>query len=383
MSTKNNTINVFIDGYLLNKEPQGTTTYIKEIYKKAALLNPNISFYIGCFKDVKIEKEFKVFQNIRFVYFKNQSRSYRMIFEIPAIINKYKFDFAHFQYVIPIIKNKNCKYIVTIHDILFNDYPKYFSKLYRYKRNFLFCRSAIKANFLLTVSEYSKKAIQENCKIKNKNIYITPNGVSNSFFEEYDKEKSKKRIAKKFGFDNFILNISRIEPRKNQELLLMTYLDNRIFNTSTHLVFIGINSIENRKFNNLINGLKPDQKSKIHFIENLSKKTLTDFYKAAKMFVYPSKAEGFGIPPIEAGAFKIPVLCSNVTAMESFIFFKPHFFNPHNKDEFKRKFNIFYKNYNSIDLITIQNEIKLKYSWDLPAQVLTSIFIQNTYNLEN
>jgi len=383
MSTKNNTIKVFIDGYLLNKEPQGTTTYIKEIYKKVAFQNPNISFYIGCFKDVKIEKEFKPFQNIRFVYFKNQSRGYRMIFEIPAIINKYKFDFAHFQYVIPLIKNKNCKYIVTIHDVLFNNYTKYFSKLYRYKRNFLFCRSAKKANYLLTVSEYSKKAIQENYKIKKKNIYVTPNGVSNSFFEEYDKEKTKKRIVKKYGFDDFILYVSRIEPRKNQELLLEVYLDNGIFNTSTHLVFIGINSIENIKLKNLINGLKPDQKNKIHFIENLSKKTLADFYKAAKMFVYPSKAEGFGIPPIEAGAFKIPVLCSNVTAMESFIFFKPHFFNPHNKEEFKRKFNIFYKNYNSIDLTYVQNEIKLKYSWDLPAQVLTSIFIQNTYNLEN
>ena len=383
MNTKNNKIIVFIDGYLLNKGYQGTTTYIKEIYKRVAFLNPNISFYIGCFKDVKIEKDFKLFQNIHFVYFKNQSRAYRMIFEIPTIINKYKFDFAHFQYVIPIIKNKNCKYIVTIHDILFNDYPEYFSKSYRYKRNYLFYQSAKKTDYLLTVSEYSKKAIQKYYNLKNKNIYITPNGVSNSFFKEYDKEKIKKRISNKFGFDDFILYVSRIEPRKNQELLLKAYLEKRIYNTSTHLVLIGSSSIKNKKLNNLINGLNPDKNSKIHFFENIKQEILVDFYKAAKMFVYPSKAEGFGIPPLEAGAFKIPVLCSNVTAMESFSFFKPHFFNPNNENEFERKFNNFYENYNSIDLTNIQNEIKLNYSWDIPAQVLTSIFTQNTSNLEN
>jgi len=376
-------LKVFIDGYLLNKEHQGTTTYIKEIYKKVAFQNPFISFYIGCFKDVKIEKEFRIFKNVHFLYFKNQSRGYRMILEIPAIIDKYKFDFAHFQYIIPLRKNKNCKYIVTIHDVLFNDYPKYFSKLYRYKRNYLFYQSAKKANYVLTVSEYSKKAIKKYYKIKNKNIYITPNGVSNSYFKEYNKEKSKKKIAKKFGFDDFILYVSRIEPRKNQELLLKVYLDTGIFNTSTHLVFIGYHSIENIELNNLLNSLNSKEKNKIHFYENLSKNTLTDFYKAAKMFVYPSKAEGFGIPPIEAGALKIPVLCSNATAMKSFNFFKPHIFNPHNKNEFKRKFNIFYKEYDSIDLTNIQYEIKLNYSWDLPAQVLTSIFTQNTYNLEN
>lgn len=50
MGTKKQ-LNVFIDGYLLNKEPQGTTTYIKELYKEVAIMNPEIQFFIGCFED--------------------------------------------------------------------------------------------------------------------------------------------------------------------------------------------------------------------------------------------------------------------------------------------------------------------------------------------
>ncbi|MCF6297792.1 MAG: glycosyltransferase family 4 protein [Flavobacteriaceae bacterium] len=376
-------LKVFVDGYLLNKEHQGTTTYIKEIYKKVAFLNPNTSFYIGCFKDERIESDFKYNLNVFFIYYKYPSRIFRMIFEIPKIIESNKIDYAHFQYVIPLIKNKKCKYIVTIHDILFNEYPEYFTKLYRYKRNYLFRRSAKKTDYLLTVSNYSKKEIKKYYQLKNKKIYLTPNGINETFFENYNKEDNKKTIKDKYGFDDYMLYVSRIEPRKNQELLLKIYLDKHIYKTSTHLVFIGVNSINNNKLLKLVKELKPYQKSKIHFYDNISQNNLLNFYKASKMFVYPSKAEGFGIPPLEAGALKIPVLCSNVTAMESFSFFEPNFFNPNLQEEFIKKFNFFFSNYKQIDLENIKNKIKLNYSWDIPAQVLTSIFIQNTSDLEN
>lgn len=370
-------LKVFIDGYLLNKEHQGTNTYIRELYKEVAKNNLNIDFYIGCFKDKIIEKEFKKNSNIYFINYSNYFRVYRMLFEIPRLINKYEFDFAHFQYVIPLFKNSNCKYITTIHDILFNDYQELFSKKYIIQRNFLFKRSAKKSDYLLTVSEYSKNAIQKHYKLSNKKIYLTPNGINNSFFEKFDKKIAKENILNNYGFSDFILYVSRIEPRKNQELLLKVYLETKLFNTSTHLVFIGVNSIENLYLQKIINSLNSSQKEKIHFYDNINQEKLLNFYQAAKMFVYPSKAEGFGIPPLEAGAVKVPVLCSNATAMKSFSFFNPYLFNPNNEVDFTRKFLNFYTNYKSIDLISIQKEIKLNYSWEKSAHLLTSIFNQN------
>lgn len=381
MGTKK--LKVFIDGYTLNKEYQGASTYIKEVYKRVALLNPNISFYIGCFKDERIESDFKYNSNVFYIYYKYSSRMFRMIYEIPKIIESNEIDYAHFQYVIPLTNNNKCKYIVTIHDILFNEFPEYFTKLYRFKRNYLFRRSAKKTDYLLTVSNYSKKEIKKYYKLKNKKIYLTPNGINESFFENYNKEDNKKIIKDKYGFDDYILYVSRIEPRKNQDQLLKIYLEKHIYKTSTHLVFIGVNSINNYKLLKLVKDLEPYQKSKIHFYDNISQNNLLNFYKASKVFVYPSKAEGFGIPPIEAGALKIPVLCSNATAMESFLFFEPNAFNPNSQKEFEEKFDYFYSNYKLIDLEYIKNKIKLNYSWDIPAQVLTSFFTQNTSNFEN
>jgi glycosyltransferase involved in cell wall biosynthesis len=376
-------LKVYIDGYLLNKEPQGSTTYIKELYKEVSLLNPDIEFYIGCFKDKRIEKEFTGLKNIHFISYKNKSRIYRMIFEIPELINKHQFDFAHFQYVIPVIKNKNCKYITTIHDVLFNDFPEYFSKIYRLKRNFLFRSSAVRSDYILTVSEYSKQEIIKHYKLKRDNIFITPNAVNKDFFQSYNKSTHKEYINNKYGFNDFILYVSRIEPRKNQDLLLRTYLDLELSKTDTHLVFIGKNSIDNNAFNRMLLSLNKYQSDKIHYIEEVSQKDLIHFYKASKCFIYPSLSDGFGSPPVEAGALKIPVLCSNTTAMKSFSFFNPYFCDPNNKITFKDSFIHFITNLDSVNTDEIQNEIKNQYSWEDSAKVLTSIFNKNFESTKN
>jgi len=376
MGTKKQ-LNVFIDGYLLNKEPQGATTYIKELYKEVAIMNPEIQFFIGYFEDRSIKKEFIGIENLIFIHYKNKSRVFRMTYEIPKLIKTQNIDFAHFQYVIPLIKNKKCKYITTIHDILFNDFPSYFSVIYRLKRNFLFRQSAKNCDYLLTVSNYSKQAIKSKYKLNNKKIYITPNGVNKTFFKPYDKEKSKKIIKEKYGFDDFVLYVSRVEPRKNQELLLRSYLETELDKTSAHLVFIGANSINNLDFQKLLYNLDINKKKKIHYYEKIPPKDLMTFYQAAKLFIYPSKAEGFGIPPLEAGALKIPVLCSNSTAMKPYIFFKPYLCDPNNESVYIKKFKEFIEHYSSIDLDFIQKEIKKQYSWSKSAKILTSIFKNN------
>ena len=87
MNTKK-PLKIFIDGYSLNKEPQGVTTYIKELYKEIATQTPNILFFIGCFEDDNIKEEFKSQKNIDFIFYKNKSRVYRMLFEIPKYIKR-------------------------------------------------------------------------------------------------------------------------------------------------------------------------------------------------------------------------------------------------------------------------------------------------------
>jgi glycosyltransferase involved in cell wall biosynthesis len=367
-------LRIFIDGYLLNKEPQGTQTYIRELYKEIAKANINDTFYLGIFHDEKIITQFSKYKNIRFIFFKYNSRLLRMIYEIPKLIKKNAFDFAHFQYVIPLVKNKKCKYIVTVHDILFNEFPSHFSFLYRVKRNFLFRYSVIKSDFLITVSNYSKRSLIKQYKRINKEILITPNGVNKKYLETYNKEDAIKYINQKYKIEKYILYISRIEPRKNQELLIKTFLKLKLFKQNYHLVLIGKNSIRNIEFENILKSLNTEQKKRIHYFEEIKQDDLMYFYRAATIFVFPSKAEGFGIPPIEAGALKVPVLCSNTTAMSDFGFFKPYFFDPNDCQGFEKILKKLINEKNEIDLDRIQKIIETKYTWKESAKTITNIF---------
>ncbi|MHB0755916.1 glycosyltransferase family 4 protein [Polaribacter sp. M15] len=364
-------LKIFVDGYLLNKEHQGTKTYIKEIYKEFAKQNPSVLIYIGCFKDQSIEDEFSKYNNIKFIYFTQSKRILRMLSEIPKIITHYKFDYAHFQYVIPFFKSKSCKYIVTIHDILFNDFPQFFSLSYRIKRNFLFRISAKKSDVLLTVSEYSKQRIQEFYGLNNKEIGITPNGVSKLFFKDYNKKQSQDYIYKKYKVNNYLLYVSRIEPRKNQQALLKIFPD--IDDKNTKIVFIGSKTLDNKTLDKEYNNLPYDVKKRVHFFNSISNNDLLEFYKAATVFVYPTFAEGFGIPPLEAAALKIPVVCSNKTALSDFNFFKPYHVNIENVNELKQKINELLKHKNKADLIEIQNQIKEYYTWEKSSRTFAKI----------
>jgi len=370
MSTKKG-LKIFVDGYLLNKEHQGTKTYIRELYLEFAAQNPDILVFIGCFRDPRIEKEFYPLKNIRFIYFQQTSRVLRMFFEIPKIIKEQQFDFAHFQYVMPFVTCTSCKYIVTIHDILFNDFKAYFSYLYRLKRNFLFKYSAKKSDFLLTVSQYSKERIKEYYRLHNKQILITPNGVNETFFLPYSKKDSKDYIQNKFGIKDYILYVSRIEPRKNQQGLLKAFFD--LEETDIQIVFIGVNSLNNREFTSLIKSLSKEQKERVHILKDISDSDLLLFYRASKIFAYPTFAEGFGIPPLEAAALGIPVLCSNKTAMKDFDFFSPFFIDFDDVEKTTKNLGEILKTQNPLRLHKIQNLIRDTYSWKSSSEVLTDI----------
>jgi glycosyltransferase involved in cell wall biosynthesis len=363
---------IFVDAYLLNKEFQGTKTYIQGLYQEFARRNPNVQVYLGCFKSDELIQEYTSFENVHLIFYKNQSRLKRMLFEIPKLIEKHQFQFAHFQYVIPFKRSSQTKYIVTIHDILFNDFREEFSGSYRIKRNSLFKSSARKSDFLCTVSQYSSDRIQEIYKIK-KPIYITPNGVKDRYFDPFDKAKEQAYIAEKYQVQNYLLYVSRIEPRKNQHLLL------RLFEKlpkELQLVLIGARMEENDPIDRQWEQLNSEVKERVHFFKGISEKDLLSFIRASQVFVYPSKAEGFGIPPLEAAAARIPVLCSNATAMSDFTFFEPYHINFQNENDVLLSLQKILSETNASQLNFISQEIQKNYSWEKASSVLESIIQQ-------
>jgi len=316
-------IKILVDAHIFDHSFQGTATYIHGLYNA---LVENEQFEITlCAHDIDHLKTLFTDSRFKFVSLNSHSPYKRLLFEYPQIIKDGKFDYAHFQYIVPFFKGT--KFVNTIHDVLFLKYKQYFPWKYRFTKGNLFRLSAKRSDIVLTVSDYSKNDVAHYFDIKENRIHVTPNAVSIAPASQVD-------IKSKYGIRNYILFVSRFEPRKNHIGLLKAYLANELYDNGYDLVFIGSKKekIEWDAFQELQTLIPDEHRNNVHFLEKISTEDLNAFYKNAACFVFPSLAEGFGIPPIEAAVNDCKVLCSDNTAMQEFDFFK-YRFDPNNQSE--------------------------------------------------
>lgn len=366
---------IFVDGHVLNGQFHGTATFLEYLYKEIAEKNKNIEIIIGTYNYEYANILFKDYSNVVIAKYNSKSKL-RFLMDIPKILKSQQFDYAHFQYVIPFFKPKNCKFIVTIHDILYKDVPKEFSFSYRLIRDVTFKYAAKKADFVTTISEYSKSSIEKYFGIDGDKIHILPLGISKEFILDYDKNKAKKIISSNLSiYNEYILYVSRIEPRKNHDQILQIYLDLKLWKKNIALVIVGKVYTENHKYEELLNKIPKEAESSIYLLENLPFDMLLELYRAARVSVYPSKAEGFGIPIIESLSLAVPTLFSNTTAMSEFDFAEKYFINPFNINSLKERIISEFEQgiYSKDELFSIQANVRKKFSWKNSANKLLNI----------
>jgi glycosyltransferase involved in cell wall biosynthesis len=363
----NDKIKIFVDCHVFDHGYQGTRTYIEGLYREMIKLNPNMEFYFAACDVKNLKQCFGTPENVVYLKYRTKSKFLRLLFDAPRLISQSKIDYAHFQYIVPPFKR--CKYIVTIHDVLFIDFKEYFSFKNRLINTILYYISSKVSDIVLTVSNYSKERIQTHFNIHK--IAVTPNAVSEEFFLDLDKEEIKKELLKKYKLDKYIIYVSRWELRKNQELLLNSFIHLKLYQ-DYKLVFIGDVSTRNVNFDTIYNKLPNQIKEKICFLKKTSHSDLVKLVQGAKVSVYPSKAEGFGIPVLESVAAKVPTLISNKTAMSDFDFLSEYSFDPYNQKEFDELLIKTINSYEKIDLTALMETCRKRYSWKFAAKILSN-----------
>jgi glycosyltransferase involved in cell wall biosynthesis len=366
-------LKIFVDAHGFDKEFQGSRTFIKEIYGLLAK-KQDIQLYMGAFDVRNLLGNFGELQGIKYIKYRSRSAMIRLLIEIPFVIRKYGIDYAHFQYVVPVVKN--CRFIVTMHDVLFMEFKKEFSFYYRSVRRF-FCKMAVgKADLLTTVSSFSKVTIEKHLEVDPGSIHVVRNGIGYRYFESFNKQTEVNYIRERFGVDKYILCVSRLEPRKNHAMLLRAYVDLRLHLEGYWLVLLGHQSIKTPEFERILGSLPKEIRSRVFISSKINDDDLLSFYRAASLFVYPSKAEGFGIPPLEAAAVKIPVICSNTTAMRSFTFFGKNHLDPGDYERFRSGLSaIIQSPPGEISLERIAEKIRQEYTWERQAEKLYSLIL--------
>lgn len=232
--------------------------------------------------------------------------------------------------------SKPIKKVVTIHDLIFERYPDYYTWIDRKIHFWKFKKASVSADKIIAISEQTKKDIIHYLKVPESKIEVVYQGCHASF-KEKQSEEILKQTKEKFNLpEKFILNVGTIEPRKNLLNVVKALKDSKI-----PMVVVGT---KKPKYFKLIE--KEIQKSKIEvqFLSGVSMEELAGIYKLAEIFIYPSFFEGFGIPVIEALFSETVVITSNTSCLPEAGGPDSVYVNPENVDDIRAKINFLWDN---------------------------------------
>lgn len=317
-------VKIFIEAHMFDHGFEGSATFVAGLYRALLAAYPDRYVLIigGQFPERAINALGSPPQAMPAIY-SSKNRFARLASDVPHILRDKKPDFAHFQYFTPIAKS--CDWIVTIHDVLFNDFPEYFPPNYRRMRNMLFPISACRADILTTVSQYSRDRISHWYGINPGRILVTPNGVEVAGVGDVERARDRTEGQPE---GQYLICVSRFEPRKNQVAVLRAFLVMELWRRGLSLVFVGSRTLESPAFDALLDQAPDAARRAVHLLCGVSSEALTGLVVRAKAAIYPSLAEGFGLPPLEALALGVPSICARVTAMADFDVLDAFFFDP-------------------------------------------------------
>jgi len=203
--------------------------------------------------------------------------------------------------------------LAVIHDINFAHHPKDLPFLVRKYYNYFFPRFAKKASRIATVSEYSKKDIQDTYGIQASQIDVVYNGA-NSVYEPIS-EALKQATREKISQGNpYFIFVGSLQPRKNIKNLLLAFdTFKKETRSGIKMLIVGDRYWWNGDMESAWKNMEHGKE--VIFTGRMEASELASVIGAALAMTYMPYYEGFGIPILEAMQCDVPVITSNVTSM--------------------------------------------------------------------
>ena len=210
-------------------------------------------------------------------------------------------------------KYRNIPVIATIHDTIPLSHKEWFKPLHR-AYHMALKRSMYWPNHVITVSQYSKLEIVKELGLPENSVSVVYNGVAKHWFRSPTEEEIIG-IRKKYGLPKkYVISVGTIQPRKNFTFLIKVFrcLPDDIRDDHS-LVIIGKPGANSK---DICTKFKKEEKAGSFMWLNYVEETDLHLVVAgATAMAFPSLAEGFGLPIIEAFAVGTPVIASNSTSI--------------------------------------------------------------------
>jgi len=223
---------------------------------------------------------------------------------------------------------------------------------------------------IFAVSHFSKKDTENYFRVAADKIEVIYNALDDRFRQGHATEKDRQFIAERYQVNYpFLLYAGRISPHKNVVRIIEAFslLKNQLVDEGRfedlRLIIIGDEVSRHPDLRRAV--IKSRMQNDVRFLGFVPIEVLRIFYDQAKIFVFPSLYEGFGLPPLEAMAHGTPVVTSNTSSIPEVVGNAAIMVNPENVFEIQRALYRVLLDQNLREKLKARGvEQAQKFSWD-------------------
>jgi len=301
-----------IDGHTLGSQSSGNENYCLKLLRDLAGAKANGERYVVYFTHLSGLAKIPITDQFKVKRIFPANPFIRIPLSFPFECRREKLDVFHAQYIISPFCN--CRTVTTIHDILFESHPQFYTRFENLCFRALIPGSARRADHIITVSQFSKTDIVFRYQVDPDKVTVVQQDPQDEF-RLMDSDECKEMIVKKYGIvAPFVVYVGRVNARKNLVRLVEAF--SRLYRKGIRhkLVIVGKQDWMAEQVVQKVKEMSLEDE--VVFTGYVDRDDVPVFYNAAEMLVFPSICEGFGLPVMEAMACGVPVVTSYGSSLE-------------------------------------------------------------------
>jgi glycosyltransferase involved in cell wall biosynthesis len=319
----------------------GVGTYIRNVVRTLGRLDRENEFLlIG--SPAKVEEMGTLPPNFQSIPMLASDRSVQGYREFRDALQGLHCDLVHIPNLFSVPRMLPCPYVMTVHDMLEHmSRARQQNGFWRSVHFQMTKRVLAGAARIFAVSKFTRNEIEKLFEIPSERVEVVYNAIDERFLHGHASAADRDLIARRYQVTYpFLLYAGRISAHKNVVRMieafsaLKTELERDQAYPELKLIIIGDDLSGNPDLRRTVvrSGVQHD----VRFLGFVPIEVLRIFYDEAKIFVFPSLYEGFGLPPLEAMAHGTPVVTSNVSSLPEVVGNAAVLVNPENVFEIMR-----------------------------------------------
>jgi glycosyltransferase involved in cell wall biosynthesis len=220
---------------------------------------------------------------------------------------------------------KSARTVVTVYDMIHEHFSSMFAQNDRTSR--LKKESIQRADHVICISENTRRDLLDVVAVSPEKVSVVYLGFDKLAYP--GKEGKSKYASKELPF---LLFVGGRGHYKNFNGLLKAYASSNWLKQNFRIVCVGGGKLQVDELEMMYDlGISSWQVEQF----NANDLLLAELYTNAAAFIYPSRYEGFGIPPLEAMSLKCPVVCSNTSSIPEVVGDAGEYFEPNSIDSIR------------------------------------------------